>query len=34
VSDDDRTDSPGSPITPDLVFTLEGGKIAAMEIQS
>ncbi len=25
---------PGSPITLDLVFTLEGGKIAALEIQS
>jgi hypothetical protein len=25
---------PGSPITLDFVFTLEGGKIAALEIQS
>jgi len=27
-------DFPGSPITLDFVFTLEGGKIAALEIQS
>ena len=26
-------DFPGSPITLDFVFTLEGGKIAALEIQ-
>src|ERR1700722_4096980 len=25
---------PGSPVTPDFVFTLEGGKIAALEIKS
>ena len=25
---------PGSPVTVDFVFTLEGGKIAALEIQS
>ena len=27
-------DFPGSPITLDFVFTLEGGKIAALEIRS
>jgi hypothetical protein len=27
-------DFPGSPITLDFVFTLEGGKIAALEIHS
>jgi SnoaL-like domain len=27
-------DFPGSPLTLDFVFTLEGGKIAALEIQS
>ena len=27
-------DFPGSPIALDFVFTLEGGKIAALEIQS
>ena len=27
-------DFPGSPVTLDFVFTLEGGKIAALEIQS
>jgi hypothetical protein len=25
---------PGSPVTVDFVFTLEGGKIAALEIKS
>ena len=27
-------DFPGSPITPDFIFTLEGDKIAALEIHS
>jgi hypothetical protein len=27
-------DFPGSPITPDFIFTLEGNKIAAVEIHS